>query len=557
MQKFILLYNSGKRKVPKFPKSSQVDIMLFSEGTYPYVKGGVSSWILQLMKGLPDFTFGVCFVGATPYLDGEPMKISYEFPPNLKHLEVHYLFETEIGGEKPKRRKGDKKAFESVKELYKSFQANRGEIPEMLRDINFYTKDVTFEDFLHSERSWEFLTETYSKNCPDIPFIDYFWTLRNIHKPIWILANIVQGLPKTKIYHSPSTGYAGFLGALASYTNNRPFFLTEHGIYTRERKIDMLSADWIEYRKPALLQVPEDYNYIKKMWINFFDKIGLFCYYRSNHILSLFSGAQKIQIAFGAQEKRTRIIPNGVDVDTLMATMKNREDPPKPIITLIGRVVPIKDIKTFIRAIKIVLEDVPDVEGWIVGAVDEDKEYLRECQQMALSLGLKKEIQHFDGNKSFLSAKEIEDSPDKIKFFGHSDIKTILPKSALQTLTSISEGMPLVILEGFAAGVPCVATDVGSCRDLIEGSIDEEDIAIGHAGAITGIADPNRLAAEYAKLLDFSNGVWYEAQEAALKRVQKYYRQEMFLSDYKKLYDEALDLSWERLDEKLYPREEP
>ena len=46
----------------EFPKSDSVDVMLFSEGTYPYVKGGVSSWILQLMKGLPEYSFGVCFV---------------------------------------------------------------------------------------------------------------------------------------------------------------------------------------------------------------------------------------------------------------------------------------------------------------------------------------------------------------------------------------------------------------------------------------------------------------------------------------------------------------
>jgi len=542
--------------VPKFPKSDSVDIMLFSEGTYPYVKGGVSSWILQLMKGLPEFSFGVCFIGATPYIDGQPMQISYEFPPNLKHLEVHYLFNDDSDKDKPKKREGDPKAFESVRELYQSFQNNKGILPEMLQNIDFYIDEVTFEDFLHSQRAWDFLTEIYSKNCPDIPFIDYFWTLRNIHKPIWILANIVKNLPDTAIYHSPSTGYAGFLGALSSYTNKRPFFLTEHGIYTRERKIDMLSADWIEYKKPALLQEPEEYNYIKKMWINFFDKIGLFCYYRANHILSLFSGAQKIQIAFGAPKERTRIIPNGVDVDTLMATMKERQDPPKPIITLIGRVVPIKDIKTFIRAMKILIEKVPDAEGWIVGAVDEDREYVMECQQMALALELKEKIQQFDGNKSLQTIQEIEQSPDKIKFFGHSDIKKILPKSALQTLTSISEGMPLVILEGFAAGVPCVATDVGSCRDLIEGGINDEDKAIGFAGALTGIANPNALAEEYANLLDFKNGSWEKAQKNGLTRVQKYYRQEMFLQDYKELYNEALALTWDELDAKLYTKEE-
>jgi len=536
-----------------FPTSKSVDIMLFSEGTYPYVKGGVSSWILQLMKGLPEFSFGVCFIGATPYLDGDVMQISYEFPENLKHLEVHYLFDDDDSNTpKPKRKQGSKEGFEAVRELYKSFQKDNGEIPNILQNIDFYTKEVTFDDFLHSERAWEFLTQVYSKNCPDVPFIDYFWTLRNIHKPIWTLANIVQNLPKTKIYHSPSTGYAGFLGALASYTTKQPFFLTEHGIYTRERKIDMLSADWIEFKKPSLLQQPQEYNYIKKMWISFFDKIGLFCYHRSNHILSLFSGAQQIQINFGAPKPKTMIIPNGVDVDGLMQTIAHRQDPPKPIITLIGRVVPIKDIKTFIRAIKIASQYIPDIEGWIVGAVDEDKEYVQECQQMAFALDLKGSLQKFDGNKSNLTFEQIQESEDKIKFFGHSNIKEILPKSALQTLSSISEGMPLVILEGFAAGVPCVATDVGSCRDLIEGGIDMEDKNIGYAGAITGIANPDALAKEYIRFLNYENGDWKKAQEAGLKRVQKYYRQEMFLEDYRELYNEALDLDWDELHKRVF-----
>jgi glycosyltransferase involved in cell wall biosynthesis len=535
----------------KFPKSDSVDIMLFSEGTYPYVKGGVSSWILQLMKGLPEFSFGVCFIGATPLLDGKPMEISYEFPLNLKHLEEHYLFSNENQDKViPRNIKGSEKSFEAIKELYKSFKSQRGEIPEILQDIDFYLKDVTFNDFLHSQKAWDFLTETYSKNCPDVPFIDYFWTLRNIHKPIWILAKIVKELPQTKIYHSPSTGYAGFLGALASYTTKQPFFLTEHGIYTRERMIDMLSADWIEFKKPSLLQQPEEYNYIKQMWVNFFDKIGVFCYYRANHILSLYSGAQKVQISLGAPKEKTRIIPNGVDVDGLMQTMQERQDPPKPIITLIGRVVPIKDIKTFIRAIKIVSQTIPNIEGWVVGAVDEDREYVQECQQMAISLDLKGSIQRFDGNKSKITFEAIENSSDKIKFFGHSNIKEILLKSALQTLTSISEGMPLVILEGYAAGVPCVATDVGSCRDLIEGGINEEDKQLGHAGAVTGIANPDALAKEYIKFLNFQNGEWLKAQQVGLLRVQKYYRQEMFLQDYRELYNEALNISWDDLNGK-------
>jgi len=533
-----------------FPTSESIDIMLFSEGTYPYIKGGVSNWILQLMKGLPEYTFGVCFIGAMPIIDGKPLEISYEFPPNLKHLEVHYIYDDSETPE-PKRRKGSKKGFEAIAALYNSFKRDTNDIPDMLKKIEFYTKDVTYDDFLYSKKAWDFINNIYLQNCPDVPFVDYFWTLRNIHKPIWILAEIVAKLPQTKLFHSPSTGYAGFLGALASYTRDKPFFLTEHGIYTRERKIDLLSAEWIEYKKPSLLQQPEEYNYIKRMWVNFFDKIGLFCYHRSNHILSLYSGAQKIQIEFGADAKRTRIIPNGVDVDTLMATIKNRAVTPQPIVTLIGRVVPIKDIKTFIRAIKIASETIPNIEGWIVGSVSEDSEYVQECQQMAVSLGLKKEIQTFDGDTTTLSSKALQKSSEKIKFFGHSDIKEILPLSALQTLSSISEGMPLVILEGFAAAVPCVATDVGSCRDLIDGGINAEDIAIGKAGSIVGIANPGALAQEYTRFLTFENGAWKKAQEVALTRVEKYYREELFLQDYKALYEEALGTSWEFLHTKL------
>jgi len=535
-----------------FPKSDSVDIMLFSEGTYPYVKGGVSAWLLQLIEGLPEFTFGVCFIGAQEFVDGHKMEVSYKFPPNLKHLEVHYLFDND-DSMKPQKIKGSKDGFKAVEALYNSFKSNSDAIPEVLQKIKFYTDEVTFKDFLFSKRSWEFINKTYFENCPDVPFIDYFWTLRNIHKPIWILADIVKNLPEAKIFHSPSTGYAGFSAALASYNSERPLVLTEHGIYTRERKIDMLSADWIEYKKPSLLQQPEEYNYIKKMWVNFFDKIGVFCYHRSNHILSLFSGAQKIQILFGADENKTMVIPNGVDVDGLKATMVNRAATPKAIVTLIGRVVPIKDIKTFIRAIKIASVQIPNIEGWIVGAVEEDREYLSECQQMAISLGLKQKQQFFDGNKSDMTQAEIMSHSDKVKFFGHSNIKEILPHSAIQTLSSISEGMPLVILEGFAAGVPCVATDVGSCRDLIEGGINEEDINIGKAGAITGIANPDALASEYIRLLDFESGDWSRAQEAGLKRVERFYRQEMFLDDYREIYKEAKSLTWKELKERVFP----
>jgi len=497
-------------------KSKAVDIMIFGEGTYPYVRGGVSSWIHQLLVGLPELTFGIIFLGSRPEEYGD---ILYELPKNLLHLEVHYMFDDEK--HVPSKREGSEEAMKTVRELYAFFKDERESIPEQMHDISFYMEQMPYKDFLYSHNAWKFIEERYKENCSDISFVDYFWTVRNIHKPIWKLAEIVTNMPKVKLLHSPSTGYAGFLASLASYDKKLPFILTEHGIYTRERKIDMLTADWIDFKKPTLLKQPEETNYIQYMWVKFFERIGEFTYDKADSILSLYSGARDIQVQFGALKEKTKIIPNAVDVDALNTLLEKRPEGVPQVITLIGRVVSIKDIKTFIRAMRITINEIPDAEAWIVGPMDEDEEYALECQNMAKSL----------------------DISDNVKFLGFQNIKEILPLSGLQTLTSISEGMPLVILEGFAAGVPCVATDVGSCYDLIKGGLNEEDISLGSAGEIVAIANPTALATEYIRYLK-DEKLWKKAQDVALKRVGTFYRQETFLQAYKDIYIEAMD-TWQ------------
>lgn len=489
-------------------KSDSVDVMLLAEGTYPYIGGGVSSWIAQILDGMKDIKFGVCFLGS---LESDYGELKYELPDNLVHLEVHYIFEEDTPD--VKKRNGNNKAFETIEKLYASFKDNSISIPEEIKHVDFYLNDMTFEDFLYSKKAWEFINRIYFQNAPDVSFIDYFWTLRDIHKPIWTLAKIVKHFPDVKVLHAPSTGYAGFLGTLASFDRDIGLILTEHGIYTRERKIDMLSAEWVDFKKPALLKQPEEFNYIKKMWIEFFRIIGEFAYKRSDFVLSLYPEAQKIQIALGADAEKTRVLPNGVNVNALKATMINRVEDQKPVISLIGRVVSIKDIKTFIRALRITANHIPDVEGWVVGPTDEDEEYFTECKQMAESLGL----------------------VNNLKFLGFRNIKEILPRTSLLTLTSISEGMPLVILEGFAAGIPCVATDVGSCRNLIEGGLSDEDKELGSAGAITSIASPGELAKNYIRFLT-DEDAWDKASNVAQSRVEKYYSQEIFLKEYHDIY---------------------
>ena len=123
----------------------------------------------------------------------------------------------------------------------------------------------------------------------------------------------------------------------------------------------------------------------------------------------------------------------------------------------------------------------------------------------------------------------------KVKFLGFQKLTDLLPKVGLVVLSSISEALPLVILEGYAAGVPTVSTDVGSCRQLVYG-LPGEDAAIGASGRVVRIADPQALAQAALELLGDA-AEWQRASAAAIQRVERYYAQEMMFARYRELYE--------------------
>jgi glycosyltransferase involved in cell wall biosynthesis len=126
----------------------------------------------------------------------------------------------------------------------------------------------------------------------------------------------------------------------------------------------------------------------------------------------------------------------------------------------------------------------------------------------------------------------------RVKFLGFQNILDLLPRVGLVVLSSISEALPLVLLEGFAAGVPAISTDVGSCRQLVEG-LAPDDRALGAAGRVVGIADPQALA-EAAIALLADHGAWRAAAAAGIARVERHYTQSLMFDRYRELYTAAL-----------------
>ena len=66
---------------------------------------------------------------------------------------------------------------------------------------------------MHGREAWDLLVERYNPEENKDSFIDYFWTFRFTHLPIFKMLQLE--LPKARVYHTISTGYAGLLGVIA------------------------------------------------------------------------------------------------------------------------------------------------------------------------------------------------------------------------------------------------------------------------------------------------------------------------------------------------------
>jgi len=278
----------------------------------------------------------------------------------------------------------------------------------------------------------------------------------------------------------------------------------------------LLQSQWIRDNRGVFEKDISQVGYFQDLWVRFFEAMGRICYEAAHDIVALYEGNRLRQLDDGAPPEKTRNIPNGINVSRFAPLRDLRAAEVPTVVALIGRVVPIKDIKTFIRAIFVASRSLPTIQGWIVGPETEDPLYAQECRDLATSLGMQ----------------------DTLKFLGFSRVEELLPKVGLVALSSISEALPLVVLEAYAAGVPVVTTDVGSCRQLVEG-LDAEDRALGDAGAVVQIANPEKLSAAMLKLLTQSD-LWHAAQRAGIARVERYYTDTLMDASYRSLYSKLI-----------------
>jgi len=496
---------------------TKTDVCLILEGTYPYVPGGVSYWTHQLIRSLKEFTFSLAVI----LPDRDPNReYKYDLPPNVRAVQEIYLHDHEL----PEGCTSGKLEKEAWKDLDTFHQCPRnGQAFQALESLykNFFNSETRkFSPHLlaDAKQSWQVLEELYQQRASDESFIDYFWTFRFMHYPIFKIMSC--DLPEAGVYHALSTGYAGLLGATAKLKYQRPLVLTEHGIYTRERRFEISRADWIYEKTDDKIRIQRSQSRFKELWNTMFATLSQICYEYSDQIVTLFEGNKEHELKDGAPEEKISIIPNGIDYDAFASVRKEaKKDPGQLVLGFMGRVVSIKDVKTFIRACKAVSDIIPNLKVYLMGPTDEEPEYYQECLKLTEFLGISKIVE----------------------FTGKVPVRDYYQKIDILALTSISEAQPLVILEANCVGIPVVATDVGACRELLDGRT-EEDIHLGKSGLVAGITNAEEISQAIIKIWR-SKDLRDQMGQAGRERVRRYYNRKDLDDRYRGIYNHHLKVS--------------
>ncbi|PIQ85643.1 MAG: lipopolysaccharide heptosyltransferase II [Candidatus Omnitrophica bacterium CG11_big_fil_rev_8_21_14_0_20_45_26] len=154
---------------------------------------------------------------------------------------------------------------------------------------------------------------------------------------------------------------------------------------------------------------------------------------------------------FHVPPERVRLIHRGIDLSQYIFDPDKYNKPAggKFIIANVGRITPIKGQKEFIQGIQLLSKQIPNIEAWIIGGHDKDKqEYWDELHLLVNQLGLTKHV----------------------KFLGsRSDVPKLLKQADLLVLaTKIPEAFGRVIAEAGAVGTAVVASRIGGILDVID-----------------------------------------------------------------------------------------
>ncbi|OLO55841.1 glycosyl transferase family 1 [Actinomyces oris] len=452
--------------VPEDGVYADVDVAIVMESTYPYLKGGVSAVVHDIITGNPDLTFGIIHI---TWDSRSPLKDLYGMPDNIAWVKVLYLSMEEHQEDFLRARPRD-------------LRMNRRQRRELSRRIlgallalaqDGQTEplwDLISEGLSASRRYpvWAILgtrefMEAYHDMMPDLgmSMTDIFWCLRDFFSLAY--AVLAEPVPRAQVYHAHTTGYAMLLGVNAAREHGTKVLLTEHNLYVRdtvntllERRLD-LNVRLTDYRT-------FDVTGRERMWMAWWLEMGRLCYPYAYASTYLYPRAITEANELGGDSGRAIVIPNGIVTSEFDASYAARlaaieeikkEGADKHLwkLVYIARVVPIKGLLDMIDSVRLMVDRGLNIHLDVCGPTEHMPSYFEQCLTRIVEQGL----------ESVITVR------------GTVKVRELLPEFDLFVLPSYNEGLPVVSLETMGAGIPTVSTDVGAVRSVVEDMIVTDD----------------------------------------------------------------------------------
>jgi polysaccharide biosynthesis protein PelF len=408
-------------------------VLLITEGTYPYVVGGVSSWCDQLIKGLPDVRWQVLPLVTA----GLPARPLFELPPNAQFLPRLELWAESLPRSRwrnPARSALDVSIPGRLAQSLIAWDGDLAPLPEALVYCRRHAHRLI--QLFRSKPAWELFLDTLQPllsergrgfGSPGTRF-DLSHAVRLYQTLYWVARAAAAPSPPCDLLHVTAAGWAALPALVDRELNGTPILLTEHGVYVREAYLAAVRGRASAGDRFIATRLARG--------------LARAAYAAADVVAPVAQANARWERSLGVDPQKIRVVYNGVEVSKPPTPL-----PGEKLVVSVGRIDPLKDIHTMLRVAAEVTSRFPEVRFRHYGPVSEGLEaYGRSCQLLHEELGL----------------------GDRFTFMGSTkDPSGAVRAADVMVMTSISEALPLSILEAMVEGRPIVSTGVGGIPELV------------------------------------------------------------------------------------------
>ena len=528
----------ARQPVPEFRTAHypDVDVAIVAESTYPFLTGGLSAVVHDIVRGNQDITFGVIHI---TWDSDAPQKDLYGVPGNVRWIRPVYLSMQEHREDflmvtPSELRMGSKARSRLAERLFDAVEAViAGDMDPMWRlydeGMNPRTREYPLWAVLGSR---EFMTVVCDRLSDlDLPLAETFWLLREFFSLVCALLS--DEMPAASVYHAHTTGYASLVGAAAARHHGTKFLLTEHNLYVRDTINTLLDRN-MSLPVTALDWRTFDVTMVQRAWMMWWIEMGRFCYPSAEAVTYLYPKAILEAADLGAPVERSIVIPNGIVVREFTHAWRRRQEIITQLLAdrnkqmwqlvYIARVVPIKGLADLLDCIStLIRRGSANIHLDILGPTEHDPDYYMLCREKARRLGIE----------------------DFITFHGTVNVREKLGEFDIMVLPSYNEGQPIVALEAMTAGLPIVSRDVGGMAQLIDDPLTTPGGRTwGPCGYLVQplvAGEPDGLVEALQTLMD-DPATYAEMAHNARGRILNFFQLEDAMGAYNRLYKELGDL---------------